>query len=510
MTAEDPAERLAVSRREFGEWGGVNSSTEISTTFTVLHADTLPQIFAGSLDPNHGGCYLYGRSLNPTVRCLGRQLAALEGAEAAYCCASGMAAISATLLALCDTEDHIVASNATYGGTHALLKEFLPAKCGITTTFVPISDLGAVAAAITDRTRVIYTESLSNPTLVAADIPRLAELAQAKGLKLVVDNTFTPVILSPIRLGADIVVHSLTKFISGASDIIAGAICARDGNFINRLMDLHTGPLMLLGPTMDPKVASELSLRIPHLALRMREHSERARLYAERLEALGARVCYPGLPSHPQHALLQRLANPGYGHGGMLTVELGSQERAKCFMERLQNKSGFGLMAVSLGYFDTLMSASAASTSSELSETELAAAGISHGLVRLSVGLTGSPQQRLRQLEEAWLHMARHPASAVPAYKAVQITRDAATGQLKRTPSWHSFGSSLDSQEASDTEASDSPTSAAAAASTDGAGRSSRAGMVPLVKVRRLDGSTEVHYTRVRGRPGSLTPPESL
>jgi methionine-gamma-lyase len=176
-------------------------------------------------------------------------------------------------------------------------------------------------------------------------------------------------------------------------DIIGGAVCAADGNFIQSLMDLHMGPLMLLGPTMDPKVASELSLRIPHLALRVREHSARALFYAERLQALGAKVVYPGLQSHPQHALLQRLANPGYGLGGMLTVELPNMERAKLFLERLQNKHGFGLMAVSLGYFDTLMSASAASTSSELSDAELARAGISGGLVRFSVGLTGSQAQ---------------------------------------------------------------------------------------------------------------------
>lgn len=353
---------------------------------------------------------------------------------------------------------------------------------------MPISDLGAVAAAVTDRTRVIYTETLSNPTLVVADIPSLAAIARTKGLKLVVDNTFTPFILSPLRLGADVVVHSLTKFISGASDIIGGAVCAADGNFVNSLMDLHMGPLMLLGPTMDPKVASELSLRIPHLTLRVREHSGRALFYAERLQALGAKVVYPGLQSHPQHALLQRLANPGYGFGGMLTVELPNLERAKLFMERLQNKHGFGLMAVSLGYFDTLMSASAASTSSELSDAELAQAGISGGLVRLSVGLTGSRAQRWAQLEESYRHVAGVPLGVKPAFKALQVTRTVGGG-LKRTPSWHSFGGTLDdTDQNTEEEADDTSVLTTEAAALLG---------TPSVKVRRLNSGAEIIYRRL-------------
>lgn len=135
------------------------------------------------------------------------------------------------------------------------------------------------------------------------------------------------------------------------------------------------GPLMLLGPTMDPKVASEISLRIPHLPLRMKEHSTRALYYATRLEGLGVSVTYPGLPSHPQHALLRRLSNEGYGAGGLFTIDTGSLQRSYRLMERLQNRHQFGLMAVSLGYFETLMSASGASTSSELTAEEKDAAG---------------------------------------------------------------------------------------------------------------------------------------
>lgn len=388
-----------------GEYGGVNASIENSVTYTVLEAGTLPAIFDGKLGPE-AGCYLYARSFQPSVRHLARQLAAIEATESAYCCASGMAAISATLLRLCDSGDHIVASQAIYGGTHALLKQFLKTKCGITTSFVNIADHAAVAAAITPRTKAIYTESMSNPTLVVADIPSLSALAHAHGIVLVVDNTFTPMILTPAAHGADVVVHSLTKFASGASDVMGGAVCA-SVTFIESLMDLHTGPLMLLGPAMDPRVASDLSLRLPHLGLRIAEHSRRALAYAKHMQELGAAVTYPGLGSHPQHAVLARLVNPGFGFGGILTIEMPSLMAANALMERLQNKERFGLMAVSLGYYDTLMSASAASTSSELNGAELEGAGIGAGLVRMSVGLTGLLEERTAQLERAWTAVMR-------------------------------------------------------------------------------------------------------
>ena len=370
----------------------------------------MPALFQG-LKGHDAGCYLYGRHFNPTVYHLGLQLAAIEGTEAAYCTASGMGAISATLLALCSAGDHIVASNAVYGGTYALMHDFLPAKSGITTTFVDITDLDAVRTAVTDRTRAIYTESLSNPTLRAADIPKLAAIAHDAGVPLVVDNTFSPLILSPVDHGADIVVHSITKFISGMSDVIAGAVCGPK-EFIESLMDLHEGPLMLLGPTMDPKVAANISLRIPHLPLRMAAHGERALALAERLEDYGATVCYPGLGQHPDHELLDALRCPDYGFGGVMTVDMGTEVAANALMSKLQNKYGFGFMAVSLGYFDTLMSCSGSSTSSELTDADKQAAGISPGLVRLSVGYTGTVEQRWQQLHDALEEVGRQQAAA--------------------------------------------------------------------------------------------------
>ena len=399
MTGRNPIEALAHLRHEFGEHGGVNMSIEASSTFTVMEPGTMPDMFKG-LKGHDAGCYLYGRHFNPTVYNLGLQLAALEGTEAAYCTASGMGAISSTIMALTKAGDHIVASGAVYGGTYALLHDFLPTKASVTTSFVDITDLDAVRAAITDKTTVLYTESIANPTLRVADITTLASIAKEAGIPLVVDNTFSPLILSPVALGADIVVHSITKFISGMSDIIAGGVCGSK-EFIESLMDLHAGPLMLLGPTMDPKVASTISLRIPHLPIRMAAHSERALALASRLEELGVKVSYPGLPSHVDHQLLDELCCPDYGYGGVMTIDMETEERANQLMSLLQNKYRFGFMAVSLGYFDTLMSCSGSSTSSELTDDDKSSAGISAGLVRLSVGYTGTLEQRCRQLESA-------------------------------------------------------------------------------------------------------------
>jgi methionine-gamma-lyase len=399
MSATDPIRRLAKTRREFGEHGGVNMSVEASTTFTVMEPGTMPELFEGRKSAPEG-CYLYGRHFNPTVYHLSRQLAALEGTQAAYCTASGMAAISAAVLQLCSAGDHIVASNTIYGGSYALFHDFLPAKSNIQTSFVDISDLAAVEAAAKGNTRIIYAESISNPTLRVCNIPALAKIARDNDAQLIIDNTFSPLLINPAELGADVVVHSLTKFINGASDIIAGAVCG-SVEFVQGLMDLHTGPLMVLGPTMDPTVASKISLRIPHLGLRVAEHAKRAQVFAERLSELGVSVSYPGLPNHPDFELLQKLRCADYGFGGILTLDLGSEQRANKLMDLLQNRYGFGYMAVSLGYFDTLMSSPGSSTSSEMSDEDLSVAGIGEGLIRMSVGFTGSLEQRWQQLAGA-------------------------------------------------------------------------------------------------------------
>lgn len=401
---EDPAAALAGARHEFGEHGGVNMSIEASATFTVMEPETMRRMFTGELGPDRD-FFIYSRHFNPTVLNLGRQMAALEGTEAAYCTASGMSAISSVLMQLCSSGGHIVASQALYGGTHALLTHFLPRACNITTTFVDIRDHAAVAAAVVQgRTKVLYFESVSNPTLTVADVPELCRLAHDKGVTVVVDNTFAPMVLSPARLGADVVVHSISKFISGGADIIAGAVCG-PAKLVNSMMDLHQGALMLLGPTMNAKVAFELSERIPHLALRMKEHCNRALTFATRLKKMGLKVVYPGLEDHPDHVLLKSMANKDYGYGGLMCVDMETEERANRLMHHLQNVTQFGFMAVSLGYYETLMSCSGSSTSSEMSEEEQALAGISPGLVRMSVGYIGTLEQKWGQLEKAIARM---------------------------------------------------------------------------------------------------------
>ncbi|KAL8138898.1 hypothetical protein V2J09_004899 [Rumex salicifolius] len=400
ISKEDPVAALANARHEFGEHGGVNMSIEASATFTVMEPETMGRLFSGDLGPDRD-FFVYSRHFNPTVLNLSRQMAALEGTEAAYCTASGMSAISSVLLQLVGACGHVVASQTLYGGTHALLTHFLPRACGITTTFVDVTDHDAVAHALKDtRTRVLYFESVSNPTLMVADIPALSKMAHDKGVLAVVDNTFAPVVLSPARLGADVVVHSISKFISGGADVIAGAVCGPE-SLVSSMMDLHQGALMLLGPTMNAKVAFELSERLPHLGLRMKEHCKRALEFAQRMQKMGLKVIYPGLEAHPQHNLLKSISNHDYGYGGLLCLDMETEAKANRLMFHLQNSTQFGLMAVSLGYYETLMSCSGSSTSSEMNEEEKARAGISPGLVRMSIGYTGTLEQKWSQFERA-------------------------------------------------------------------------------------------------------------
>ena len=394
-----PEKEMTKIRREFGEHGGVSPSISRSSTFTVMDPKTMPEIFTGARGPHKGGCFLYSRHFNPTVDTLARELAAMEGMESAVCTASGMAAISSALLQICKNGDHIVSSDTIYGGTHALLDQLMP-EMGIETTFVHPEDLEAFESSIRPETKVLYVETVGNPTLKVADIPGLSKIAKKHNLKLVVDNTFSPMMITPSIMGADVVIHSLTKYINGASDVIAGVICCSK-DFVFELMDLHTGRCMLLGPTMDARTAFDIQQRLPHLRIRMMEHGRRAMAISERLQTLNVDVNYPGLPSHPQHELITSMINEGYGYGGIFTINCASTQKAEELMDKLQNKERFGLIAVSLGYFDTLMSCSSSSTSSEIAQEKQKRMGLSPGLVRLSIGITGTLSDRMDQLERA-------------------------------------------------------------------------------------------------------------
>lgn len=375
----DPATRVQ-DFLVFGEFGDVNPSITDSSTYTFLNPATMHEVFEHEVE----GCFLYSRHWNPTSKYLSGALARMEDGEAAQVTASGMAAISVALLELCGAGDGIIAGRTIYGGSYALLKNLLP-RFGIATRFVNVADLSAVRAAITGRTRVIYIESISNPLLEVSDIPALAAVARERGLSLVVDNTFSPMLLTPLRLGADVVVHSMTKFVNGTSDCVAGCVVS-SGEFIGRLNDLSRGTSMLLGPVLDSFRAASILKNLHSLHIRMRQHGANAAELALRLRARGFRVHYPGLPEHPQHELMGRLMNPGFGYGGMLTLDLGDRETANRLMTRLQEEK-VGYLAVSLGYFKTLFSCPSHSTSSEIPEEEQRAIGLTPGLIRFSVGL---------------------------------------------------------------------------------------------------------------------------
>jgi methionine-gamma-lyase len=319
-----------------------------------------------------------------------------------------MAAISSTVLALCSSGDEVIASRTIYGGTYALLKNLLP-RLGITTRFVDICDEQAVRAAITPRTRVLFTESITNPLLEVSDLPLLASISHSHGVRLVVDNTFSPMILSPLRLGADIVVHSMTKFINGTSDCVAGCVVSTH-EFIAQLNDVNSGTSMLLGPVLDSHRAASILKNLHSLHLRMRQHSANAAHLAGGLVERGVTVHYPGLATHPQHDLLSQLMNPGLGFGGVMTVDVGTRERAARLMVLLQ-EGHVGYLAVSLGYFKTLFSAPGSSTSSEIPVEHRHAMGLTDGLIRFSVGLDSDIQRSLEVLLECVDKLDREPES---------------------------------------------------------------------------------------------------
>lgn len=377
--AFDPATRVQ-DFLVFGEFGDVNPSITDSSTFTFLSPAMMEEAFEHDIE----GCFLYSRHWNPINKYLADALARMEDGESAQVMASGMGAISTTLLALCSAGDEIVSGRTIYGGTYALLKNLLP-RWGVTTRFVDTCDLAAVRAACTPRTRVLYVESLTNPLLEVSDLPALATVAHERGAVLVVDNTFAPMVISPLRHGADVVVHSMTKFINGTSDCVAG--CAVAGHsFIDRLNDVNAGTSMLLGPVLDSLRAASILKNLHTLHIRMRRHGANALALARRLAARSLPVHYPGLPAHPGHALVLALANPGYGFGGMMTLDVGTSDNANRLMMRLQERR-VGYLAVSLGYFKTLFSAPGHSTSSEIPPEERARMGLSDGLIRFSVGL---------------------------------------------------------------------------------------------------------------------------
>ncbi len=377
----------------FGEFGGVNPSISDSSTYTFLSAKTMFDTFEGNAE----GCYLYSRHSSPMNLYLSQALAKLENTEAANVTASGMGAITSVLMQVCKNGDHIISSRTIYGGTYAFLKNFFP-DYGIKTTFADISNFEAIENAIQPNTKVIYCESVSNPLLEVADLRTLSKICKKHGLKLIVDNTFSPLSISPTLLGADIVIHSLTKFINGSSDTVGGVYCGTQ-KFIDDTKNVNSGACMLLGPTMDSLRSSSILKNLRTLHIRMKQHSYNALYLAERFEQDGLKVSYPGLESHRNHTLMKSMMQQEYGFGGLLTIDAGTTEKANELMELMQQEN-LGYLAVSLGFYKTLFSCSGSSTSSEIPEEERIAMGISDGLIRFSIGLDHDIERTYRKMKD--------------------------------------------------------------------------------------------------------------
>ena len=389
----DPATNIQ-NLKQFGEFGDVNPSITDSATYTFMQAKTMTDTFHGEAE----GCFLYSRHWNPSNKYLADALAAMEGTEAGWVTASGMGAITTAILGICKSGDHIISSMTTYGGTFAFMNNWLP-RYNIEVTFVDITDLDAVRNAIKPNTKMIYTEAMTNPLLQISDLPELSKIAKPLNIKLVVDNTFTPMIVAPAKWGADVVVYSLTKFINGKNDCVAGAICSSN-DFINSLIDVNDGTAMLLGPVLDPLRSSNILKNLHTLHIRMKQHSYNAMYLAEKFKSFGLKFRYPGMSDDIGHETLKKMMNPDFGFGGMIAIDMETVDRANKLMETMELED-VGYLAVSLGYFKTLFSNSGKSTSSEVPEEIQKRMGLSEGLVRFSVGLDHDIERTWQKIKKS-------------------------------------------------------------------------------------------------------------
>ncbi len=322
--------------------------------------------------------YEYARTQNPTRSALEANLAAIEGGAGACAFASGMAAIDAVLARL-GTGDHVVVTDNVYGGTFRLFDKILT-RYGLTFSFIDTSDLTAVERAFTPQTRLLFLETPTNPVLRVSDIAAAAALAHARGIRVAVDNTFaSPCLQRPLGLGADMVVHSTTKYLNGHSDSVGGAVIAARENDLEWLRFVQNSAGAILSP-----FDSWLVLRgTKTLALRMARHSVNGMALAQFLQAHPkvTRVHYPGLSDHPQHALARRQMPNGFG--GMLTFDVGSFESAR----RVLNRFRLMALAESLGGVETLVSHPATMTHASVPADRRAAIGLTDGMIRISAGI---------------------------------------------------------------------------------------------------------------------------
>jgi len=319
----------------------------------------------------------YARTQNPTRLALERNLATLEGGERGHCFASGMSAITAALLLL-KGGDHVIVSDNTYGGTYRLFERILR-EFGLDFTYVDTSRAENVADALKDRTRMVFVEIPTNPLMTIADLDGIARITKANDLRLVVDNTFlSPCLLRPIEHGADLVVHSTTKYLNGHSDSVGGAVISRTAEDGERIGFIQNA----VGAILSPFDSFLVMRGIKTLAIRMKKHEENALVVASFLEEHPKvkGVYYPGLISHPQHDRARTLFN---GFGGMISFETGSLAAARALLDNVQ----LCALAESLGGVETLISHPASMTHASVPAQQRARLGINDGLVRISVGI---------------------------------------------------------------------------------------------------------------------------
>jgi cystathionine beta-lyase/cystathionine gamma-synthase len=346
-----------------------------SVTLPIFQTSTYVQEGIGK---NKG--YDYARTVNPTRQALERNIAALEGGTHGLAFSSGMGAIHG-VITLLSAGDHVVCGENVYGGTHRLMDKIL-SRLGLTFTFVDTREVDVVAAAVTPKTKMLFVETPTNPLMRLADLAALGDLAKSHGLVFVVDNTFaTPIFQRPFEFGADVVLHSTTKYLNGHSDMVGGMVALRRDDLAERLQFIQKSVGAVPGP-FDCWLALRGTKTLP---LRMRQHDANGRRIAEWLAAdpRVQAVFYPGLPSHPQHDLACRQMQ---GFGGMLSIETGSLERAR----RVVEGTKLFALAESLGGVESLIGHPATMTHAAVPPAMRQAMGLTDGLVRLSVGIEDS------------------------------------------------------------------------------------------------------------------------
>jgi len=375
------------SRMEGGLPGGpLNVPIVQTANFRFDRAD----VYAEVINERAEG-WVYTRLGNPTVAAFESAIAELEGGERAVAFASGMAAISSAVIAHVQAGDHVVSSKAIYGGTHGLMSGYLP-RWGVEVTYVDTNDLEAVRAAMRPGTKLLYTETIGNPTLRVPDIAALGDIAHAAGALMMIDNTFaSPYLCRPLELGADVSIHSATKYISGHADTIAGVVIGSAEGMAPVTKTLH-----VIGGALAPLNAFLLLRGLKTLALRMERACATAQRIAEFLCEHPKIECvhYPGLSSHPDRDLVTRQLD---GSGGMIAFEVaGGLEPAAKFQDSLKLIA----IAASLGECHTLVSHPASTTHRQYSKADRKAAGITDGFVRLSVGLE-DPEDLIADIAQA-------------------------------------------------------------------------------------------------------------